>query len=280
MSLIHKYPIVWFYGFASLPGTIIIWLVFQGVIPATFALSAVVFVSVAGIIMIALLDGKSGLKLLLKRLRIWRVGIGYWLFATLFLVPVILLGSLLNSLINPNPVPISNLNLTFTIVPLFIVFTLVSGLGQELGWTGFLLPRLQSRFSALISSLLRATLVILWHIPLLLYSRLQPYAIPDFPYGEWIVEKGFLITLLAMVMLSLPWSIFFTWLFNNTQGSLLLVSIFHGSEIWLVYLLGIGSKNLDNLWGYALVLLSAAIIIIIVTGSENLSRTHKRIIYQ
>jgi membrane protease YdiL (CAAX protease family) len=229
--------------------------------------------------MIAILDGKSGLKLLLKRLLIWRVGIGYWLFATLFLVPVILLSSLFNSFINSEPVSFSNLKLTFNIVPMFIAFTIVTGLGQELGWTGFLLPRLQSRFGALVSSLLRATLVVLWHIPLLIYSRLQPYAIPDFPYGEWINEKGFLITLLAMVMLSLPWSIFFTWLFNNTQGSLLLVSIFHGSEIWLVYLMGISSKNLDNLWGYGLLMLIAAIIIVIVMGSQNLSRKHKRIAY-
>lgn len=280
LSLIHKYPIVSFFVLASLLGTSIILLVFQGVIPAAFALSSVFSASVAGIIMIAILDGKSGLKLLLKRLLIWRVGIGYWLFATLFLIPVILLGSLFNSLINGDPVSFSNIKLTFNIVPMFIAFTIVTGLGQELGWTGFLLPRLQSRFGALVSSLLRTTLVILWHIPLLLYSRLQPYAIPDFPYGEWINEKGFWITLLAMVLLSLPWSIFFTWLFNNSQGSLLLVSILHGSEIWLVYLIGIGSKNLDNLWGYGLFMLISAIIMVIVTGPENLSRTHKKVVYQ
>ncbi len=280
LGLIHKYPIVLFYLLVSLLGTSIILLVFQGAIPAAFALSSVLSASVAGVFMTAVLDGKSGLKLLFKRLLIWRVGIGYWLFATLFLVPVILLGSLFNSFFNGDPVSFNNLKLTFSIVPMFIIFTIVTGLGQELGWTGFLMPRLQSRFGAFVSSLLRATLVLLWHTPLLIYSRLQPYAIPDFPYGEWINEKGFLITLLAMVMLSLPWSIFFTWLFNNTQGSLLLVSIFHGSEVWLVYLMGIESKNLDNLWGYGLVMLTAAIIIIIVTGSENLSRTHKRIVYQ
>ena len=64
--------------------------------PAELALSAVLSASMAGIIMTAILDGKAGLKLLLKRLLIWRVGIGYWLFATLFLVPIILLGSLFN----------------------------------------------------------------------------------------------------------------------------------------------------------------------------------------
>ena len=230
--------------------------------------------------MTAILDGKSGLKLLLSRLLIWRVGIGYWLFAVLFLVPVILFGSLFNSLFDGDPISFADLKLTIGILPMFIVFTIITGLGQELGWTGFLLPRLQSRFGALFSSLIRCTLVVLWHIPLLIYSRLQPYAIPDFPYGEWIIQKGLMITLLAMVMVSLSWSILFTWLFNNTHGSLLLVVIFHGSEIWLAYLIGTRSKNLDNLWGYSLVMLLAAIIIVIVKGSQNLSRKHQRIAYQ
>ena len=119
----------------------------------------------------------------------------------------------------------------------------------------------------------------MWHLPLLIYSRIQPYAIPDFPYGEWIVQNGFLLTLLSMMLLSFSWSIFFAWLFNNTKGSLLLVATFHGSEIWLVYLMGIGSKNLNNLWGYGLVMLITAVIIVIVAGSQNLSRRHERIAY-
>jgi len=233
--------------------------------------------------MTAVLDGKSGVKLLLRRVFIWRVGIGYWLFAVLFLVPAILIGSLLNPFFYGNPVSFSNLRLTFNIFPMVIAFFIVAGLGQELGWTGFLLPRLQTRFGALVSSLIRATLVIIWHLPLLIYSRIQPYTIQYFPYGEWIIQKGFLITFFAMVMLSLPWSIFFTWMFNNTKGSLLLVATLHGSEIWLVYLItgmGINPKNLDNYWGYGIVMLLTAIFIIIVSGLQNLSRKHKRIIYQ
>jgi hypothetical protein len=185
--------------------------------------------------------------------------------------------------INGNPVSFKNLRLKFNILPMFIAFFIVAGLGQELGWTGFLLPRLQAQFGALVSSLVRTFLVVIWHLPLLIYSRLQPYAIPDFPYGEWIIQKGFLVTFFATVMFSLPWSIFFTWMFNNTKGSLLLVTTFHGSEIWLAYLIiGIGSnpKNLDNYWVYGMVMLVIAIFIIIVSGPQNLSRRHNRIGYQ
>jgi membrane protease YdiL (CAAX protease family) len=167
---------------------------------------------------------------------------------------------------------------------MFIVFFIVAGLGQELGWTGFLMPRLQAHFGALASSVIRAILTGVWHLPLLIYSGLHPYALPDFPYGVWIVQKGFLIAFVAMVvMLGLPWSIFYTWMFNNTKGSLLLVATLHGSEIWLVYLMmsmGISQDNLENYWGYGMVMVLTAIIVVIVTGSHNLSRKHKRIVYQ
>jgi membrane protease YdiL (CAAX protease family) len=283
LNFIRKYPVVSFFILALTLGAGTIILVFQGVIPDSLALFSVLSASIAGIIMTAILDGKAGLNLLLRRVFIWRVGLGYWFFAILFLVPAILIGSFFNPLFSGDPASIRNLKLTLNILPMFIAFFIVAGLGQELGWTGFLLPRLQARFNALVSSLIRAALVVIWHLPLLIYSRFQPYAISDFPYGDWIVQKGFLFAFLAIIMFSLLWSIIFTWLFNNTKGSLLLVAICHGSEIWLAYLImdmGINPKNLDNYWGYGMVMVLTVITIIIVTGPENLSRKHKRIVNQ
>ena len=282
LSFIHNYPIISFFILTVMLGTSLIFLIFQGVIPAELALSSVLSVSISGIVITAILEGKAGLKLLSKRVLIWRVGIGYWIFAVFFLVPVILLGSLINPFFNGNPVSLNQLKLQLSIVPMYIIFFIVAGLGQELGWTGFLLPRLHTRFSALLSGLIRATFVIVWHIPLLIFTHAQPDVIQYFPYGAWILQKGFWITFLAMALLSLPWSILFTWLFNNTKGSLLLVAVFHGSEIWLVYLIsgmGIDPKNLDNLWGYGIVMILSVITIIILTGPENLSRRYKRIAY-
>ena len=104
LSSIHKYPIAAFYILVLILGTSIIFLVFQGVLPAELALSSQFSASIAGIIMTAILDGKAGLKLLIKRLFIWRVRIRYWLFAILFLVPVIFMGSLFNPFFNGSPV--------------------------------------------------------------------------------------------------------------------------------------------------------------------------------
>jgi membrane protease YdiL (CAAX protease family) len=283
LSFIHKYPIISFFILAMVLGAGTIFFVMQGVLPAGLALSSVLSASLAGIIMTAILDGRAGLNLMINRLLIWCVGIGYWLFAILFLVPAILLGSLLNPLFNGDPISISNMKPAFNILSMFIVFFVVA-LGQELGWTGFLIPRLQARFGALTSCVIRAILVGVWHLPLLIYSRLQPHVLTDFPYGAWIAQKGFLEAFVTMIlMLILPWSIFFTWIFNNTNGSLLLVATLHGSEIWLAYWMmsfRISQNNLDNYWGYGIVMVLTAIIIVIVTGPQNLSRKRKRIIYQ
>lgn len=108
----------------------------------------------------------------------------------------------------------------FDIVPMFIGFFIVAGLGQELGWTGFLLPRLQARFGALTSCVIRAILVGIWHLPLFIYSRLQLPQLADFPYAGWIAQKGFLVAFgVTIIWFSFPWSVFFCWIFNNTKGS-------------------------------------------------------------
>ncbi len=278
-----KYPITSFTILATLLGTGIITLVYLGRIPDQLALSSVLSSSISGIIMTAVLDGREGLKLLFRQVCIWRTGIGYWLFALFFIIPAIFIGALANPLFNGDPISFLNLGSILTLIPLFLVFFITAGLGQELGWAGFLLPRLQARYSALKSSLIRAALVLLWHGPLLVYTYFQPNGIPDFPYGGWMIQKGVLVTLLAMAAFSLPWSIFTTWLFNNTRGSLLLTSVLHGSEFWMVILLtglGINAKNLNNYWGYGLVMLLAAVVIVILTGPRNLSRKHERIRYQ
>jgi membrane protease YdiL (CAAX protease family) len=175
---------------------------------------------------------------------------------------------------------LDRLRLSANILPNFLLFIIAAGLGQELGWSGFLLPRLQSRYSAITSSLIRAVLVFLWHGPLLVYTYFQPYGIPDFPYGGWMIQKGVLVSLLAIGAFILAWSILQTWLFNNTRGSLLLAAALHGSEFWLAVLLtglGINTNNLNNYFGYGTIMIITAAAVVILTGPHNLSKTHQRI---
>jgi membrane protease YdiL (CAAX protease family) len=281
VNLIRRYPVTSYFFLTFVLGGGTIYLAFQGVIPAELGLSSVLSASISGVIMTALLDGVDGLKLMLRRVLIWRTGIGYWFFSLLFIPLALIMGSSLNPLFNGEPISTGEIRPPTNILPFFLVFTLVAGLGQELGWTGFLMPQLQTRFSAFTSCLVRTLLVAIWHLPLLIFSWFQPHALPDFPYGAWMMQKGFPLAYLSLVfMLILPWSTFFTWVFNNTRGSLLLVSVLHGSEIWVAFgmlSLGIDPKNLDNYWGYGLVMLLTALIIVLISGPRNLSRKNLRV---
>jgi membrane protease YdiL (CAAX protease family) len=276
-----RYSVAAFFILAMILGAGTVYLVVQGILPAGAALASALSASISGIMMTVVEDGRAGLKLMLSRLLIWRVGIGYWLFAFLFLVPAILLGSMVNPFFNGDPLSFNNMRPTFEILPMFISFFIVAGLGQELGWTGFLIPRLQARYGALTSCVIRAAFGAIWHLPLFLYSRFHPPALADFPYSGWIAQKGFRVAIGALLLFQLTWSVFYTWIFNNTGGSLLLVAVLHGSEIWAGYWMlgsGIDPNNLDNYWGYGAAMVAVAIIIVIATGAKNLSRKRTRIV--
>jgi membrane protease YdiL (CAAX protease family) len=232
--------------------------------------------------MTATLDGCAGLMLLWKRLLIWRTKIGYWLFALLLLIPAFLIGSLANPIFKGDRLAFDNFSPPFQILPMFILFFAVSGLGQELGWTGFLFTRLQSRFNALTSCIIRAVLVSIWHIPIFIYSVIKPQALVNFQYPAWIAQNGFLVVFMAtMLIFMLPWSIFFGWIFNNTKGSLLLVAVLHGSEIWVPYWMlstGINPGNMNNSWGYGMVMVLLSVIVVAIYGPKNLSRNYERVV--
>ena len=283
-GFIHRYPILSFCVLAIALGAGAVILVVQGGLPAGLALAAALSASLAGIILTAVVDGGAGLRLMLDRLLLWRAGIGYWLFALLFPLAAVVTGSLANPLFGGDPIVWNPMGPPLGIVPLFIAFFVVAGLGQELGWTGFLVPRLQARYSALAAAAIRALVVGIWHLPLLLYATGQLTALSSFPYQAWIAQKGFLVAVVTLgLVFLLPWSIFLTWVFNNTGGSLLLASILHASEIgvatWMLSA-GINPNDLDNYWGYGAVLVLAAIAIVVANGPRHLSRHHQRIAHQ
>jgi len=48
-------------------------------------------------------------------------------------------------------------------LPVFLSTLILTGVAEEIGWRGFALPRLQTRFSALTASLILAALWAPWH---------------------------------------------------------------------------------------------------------------------
>lgn len=92
---------------------------------------------------------------------------------------------------------------------------LTFGAGEETGWRGFALPRLQARHSALVATLLLTLGWAAWHAPAFLYRP-----------GYVAMGPGLIVGWLFSLATG---AILLTWLFNRSGGSLLAVSLFHGA---------------------------------------------------
>lgn len=89
--------------------------------------------------------------------------------------------------------------------------------GEEAGWRGYLLPALQTRMSALSASLLLGVVWFAWHVPLAFLPGSENAAFPLPLWGVSIVASA----------------VVYTWLFNNTGGSVLAATLLHaGYNFW------------------------------------------------
>jgi uncharacterized protein len=100
--------------------------------------------------------------------------------------------------------------------PVFVLYNVVFfGFGEEVGWRGFVLPRLQQRMNALGAAVLLSLFWAAWHWPLFLYR-------PSYMTMGVPGAIGWVLSLLTG-------SVLLTWLFNGSRGSLLVVAIFHAT---------------------------------------------------
>ena len=170
----------------------------------------------AALIMAWRLEGREGLRRLVGRLRIWRVGAGPWTAATLLSVLVVAAAVLAAGAGNT---VFSRFSLGgLAMVPVFWLLAMPFGpLPEELGWRGWLLPRLQSRMGPLAASLIVGVVWTFWHTPMFWFPGA---AIPSF------LELGAVSVLLYLAQI-VGEAILFTVLFNRSSGSVLLAIVFH-----------------------------------------------------
>ena len=128
------------------------------------------------------------------------------------------------------------------------------GFGEEVGWRGFALPRLQSHASAFRASLLLALGWAGWHVPLFAFSS----GLSSFGLAEAV---GWLVSLVLG-------SILLTWLFNSSAGSIAAVALFHAAlDIFITSPI---APELPNLMGALLTV--GTLLLIPVVGRHDLSR--------
>jgi len=178
---------------AALSGRLLLLLLLASITPS---LIAFVIAGIEG--------GPARMRQLLGQLGRWRFGIGWYAIAML-LEPLVWVVSLGLAMLFGGRGP--EVRLDF-LIP-------IAAIGEEFGWRGYALPRLQSRIGALPASLLIGVVWATWHLPYFADPSMHPL-----PF--WIDFGVFVAMLTSQSVLA-------TWIYNSTGGSLLASVLYHHS---------------------------------------------------
>jgi membrane protease YdiL (CAAX protease family) len=168
--------------------------------------------SLAALFASAARGGEPALRRLLRSAVRVEGGVGIW--AAAVLVPAALRGAGLGTTDGPIDGLTASAGLVLLVELWVTRFLYGGGLGEELGWRGFLLPTLQARLSPLAASLLVGSVWAGWHAPQLVVPEKWEHG------GAW--SAAFLYVLMAPAL-----SVLFTWLYNRAGGSVLVVAVAH-----------------------------------------------------
>jgi len=157
--------------------------------------------------------GKNGVKKLLKKG--FRIKFNKNVLFFIFGLPLVItfLGFIFSLFINPNLYTKSQfLTNPLSIFPLFFIMIFTGGpLGEEFGWRGFALEKLQTKFNSFNSSLILGLVHSFWHLPLFFIIGTTQFYIPVWEF----------------VVLTTTTSFIYTWIYNNSDRSVLAVLLYH-----------------------------------------------------
>jgi uncharacterized protein len=192
-------------------------------------------------------EGWTGLKDLLKRG--FKVRFGWrWYLAIFLLFPVLIGGSLGIALLLGEPAPeFPALARPYELPFAFIFILLLGGpLQEEFGWRGFLLDKLQEKYSALTSGIMSGLVWGLWHLPLFFMPRQEFY----YNRPVW----GLLLSTMLV-------GILFAWVYNNTGRSIFAMLIFHTTFNFSHYIFPTLGSDTASLTLFALMAIVIGIVL-------------------
>ncbi len=168
--------------------------------------------AVAAFVVTALTGGRPAVGQLLRRVVQWRVEVR-WYLLVLFGIPLI---ELLGAFALLGSVPLDDLARNWPVIftgylPAVVYVAVFTGMGEEPGWRGFALPRLQERHGPLIGTAFLSVLWAMWHLPNVLF-------------GGW-TGLSFSLWLVGTVASAF----IYTWVYNRTGGSILMAALLHGA---------------------------------------------------
>ena len=128
------------------------------------------------------------------------------------------------------PGPVLSFTLAGVVLAEFVRVLFLGGpVGEELGWRGFALPRLQQHRTALDASIVLGLVWGLWHLPMYFVLGTGQSEILRAGASQTFAVGGFLGWTIGL-------SVLLTWLYNQTAGSLIVVMLFHAAVNLAVFL--------------------------------------------
>ena len=176
---------------------------------------------VSALILTRLLEGKEGVTRLRKKIKQTKAG---WLMYAFLLVGIPLM-IMLGVLVQPGTTQgFQGFKVYMPITYLFTYVVVIFGggpLGEEPGWRGFALPRLQQKHGPLVGTLILGVLWTCWHLPDFLTSAQGG--------GPGTGFSAFLANFPVFLLLVTFMAILMTWIYNHTQGSVFMTLLAHAS---------------------------------------------------
>lgn len=222
----------------------------------------------AAMIASAVYSDWGAIRLLLRRIFVWRFGVQWCLFILFITILVRALAVAINVYILHQEAPVffsapgsvPSGNPLVLLVPVFISIFFQAGIAEEFGWRGFALPRLQKRYSALVASIILGITWAFWHF----YPLNWPTLLPIAPY---------------YLILTVSFSIMLTCVFNSTKGSVLATILFHtaaNTSDWIIpTTFTAGSSGTNLLILTTAINVAIAIALVTVFGATNLSKRQR-----
>jgi len=260
MSQVRQHPLGAFFGLTYA----ISWAIWMSMIASTMTIAspggtvlnalAIAAPTIAGLLVAAGL-GRGQFRDLVSGLSPGRLSARWAVTALTLPLVMVVVAILVGVAAFSTATPTFSIGLIGIVAVEFVRILFLGGpLGEEIGWRGFALPRMQTPRTAFDASVLLGIVWGLWHVPLYFvpgtgqFETLQAGTDPAFGIGGFV---GWTIGL----------SVLFTWLYNETRGSLLVVILFHAAVNLAVFLPSVlGSTGIVSLLNVVVTWLVAVIV--------------------
>lgn len=263
--LAKQYPIATYFGlaFAITWGSIVAVVAAKGFQSDALRMADVLLMflamlagpSLAGLTLMAIVEGQAGLHALLSRMGRWRVKLR-WYGVALFTIPLLLLALLYLLTIFVSSVYAPGVQIAG------FAIGIAAGFFEELGWTGFALPRMRARLSPLAAGLLLGVIWAVWH------------AMADYWGNIGALGAWWLPHFILFWVVPLPaYRMIMVWVYEHTE-SLLLAQIMHAGYTGSLLILSPSTTHEDSLLWKAIFATTLWVIVgaIAVTHRESLMR--------